>query len=240
MDEGAELLNHYLDLMKEFATEEVRAIPNGVYSIKTGMADGVYIMLKMPEEASGEVFWRFYPLGNVSQPVTSPNDVLSIVEANREEQRADIPPNENPFRHLGAPLKAAVDQIGQAYIDAMSSVTPDAFTRRVRLFLNRDDLLAANPDLFQFFSDWINTPLPSDTVRRVGMRDPVRILNRLAPTRAELGQVVQALTALRTAIQLEGLDRPLRRPDTRQPSVEDLELVAWELVIGPEGLPSKV
>ena len=237
LDEGAVLLNRYLDMMKDFATEDVRDIPNGVYSVKTGMANGVYIMLKMPEEASGEVFWRFYPLGNVSQPVTSPNEVLSIVESNRDEQRLEMPPDEHPFRHLEEPLRAAVNQIGQAYLDAVSSVTSDNFTRRVRQFLNRDDLLAANPGLFQFFSDWIDMPLPSDTVRRVGMRDPVRILNRLAPTRAELSQIVQALTALRSAIQSEGLDRPLQRPDTRQPSVEDLELVAWELVVGPEGLP---
>ena len=237
LDEGAELLNRYLDMMKDFATEDIREIPDGVYSVKSGMANGVYIMLKMPEEASGEVFWRFYPLGNVSQPVTSPNDVLSIVEANRDEQRLVMPPDENPFRHLEEPLRAAVNQIGQAYLDAVSSVTADTFTRRVRQFLNRDDLLAANPGLFQFFSDWIDMPLPSDTVRRAGMRDPVRILNRLAPTQAELGQVVEALSTLRTAIQIEGLDRPLQRPDTRQPSVEDLGLVAWELVVGPDGLP---
>ena len=42
---------------------------------------------------------------------------------------------------------------------------------------------------------------------------------------------------LKNAIQAEGLDRPLHRPDTKQPSVEDLELVAWEIVVGPEGLP---
>ena len=40
LDEGAELLNRYLDMMKEFATEDVR----GVYSVKKGMANGVYVM----------------------------------------------------------------------------------------------------------------------------------------------------------------------------------------------------
>ena len=181
LDEGAELLNRYLEMMKDFATEDVREIPNGVYSVKKGRSSGVYVMLKMPEEASGEVFWRFYPLGNVAQPITSPNDVLSIVEAKREEQRLVIPPDENPFTYLGEPLRAAVSQIGQAYLDAVSSVTSDNFTRRVRQFLNRDDLLASNLGLFQFFSNWVDMPLPSDAVRRVGMRDPVRVLNRLAP-----------------------------------------------------------
>ena len=237
LDEGAELLNRYLDLMKDFATEDIRDIPNGVYSVKKGMAEGVYIMLKMPEEASGEVFWRFYPLGNLSQPMTSPNDVLSIVESNREELRLELAPDENPFSYLGEPLKAAVSQIGQAYLDAIASVTSDTFTRRVRQFLNRDDLLESNADLFQFFSNWVDMSLPSDAVRRASMRDPVRVLNRLAPTQVELGLLVPALTALREAIQAEGLDRPIQRPNTKQPSIEDLELVAWELVVGPDGLP---
>ena len=237
LDEGAELLNRYLDLMKDFATEDIRDIPNGVYSVKKGMAEGVYIMLKMPEEASGEVFWRFYPLGNLSQPMTSPNDVLSIVESNREELRLELVPDENPFSYLGEPLKAAVSQIGQAYLDAIASVTSDTFTRRVRQFLNRDDLLESNADLFQFFSNWVDMSLPSDAVRRASMRDPVRVLNRLAPTQVELGLLVPALTALREAIQAEGLDRPIQRPNTKQPSIEDLELVAWELVVGPDGLP---
>ena len=240
LDEGAELLNRYLDMMKEFATEDVRDIPNGVYSVKKGMANGVYVMLKMPEEASGEVFWRFYPLGNVAQPTTSPNDVLSIVEADKDELRFDIPADENPFRRLKEPLKAAVDQIGQAYLDAISAVTSDSFTRRIRQFLNRDDLLQSQPDLFSFFNDWVEMPLPSDATRRVGMRDPVRVMNQLAPTRAELGQMVQGLTALREAVRAEGLDRPIARPETRKPSVEDLELVAWELVVGPDGPTRKL
>jgi hypothetical protein len=237
LDEGAELLNRYLDMMKEFATEDIEAIPNGVYSVKKGIATGVYVMLKMPEDMSGEVFWRFYPLGNVAQPVTSPNDVLPIIEAKRDDHRMDIPTDENPFKFLGEPLQAAVNQIGQAYLDAMSAVTPDSFTKRIRQFLNRDDLLESDPELWKFFNDWANMPLPSDTVRRSGMQDPVRVVNRLAPTRATLAEIRSALSSLEAAIKHEGLDRPLARPNTKQPSVEDLELVAWELVIGPEGLP---
>ena len=239
LNEGSELLNRYLDLMRESATEDVRDIPNGVYSVKKGIASGAYVMLKMPEEASGEVFWRFYPLGNVAQPITSPHDVLSIVEAGRDEPRLVIPPDENPFRYLEEPLKAAVDQIGHAYLDAISTVTSDNFTKRIRQFLNRDDLLQSHPNLFAFFNNWVEMPLPSDAVRRAGMRDPVRVLNRLAPTQAALAEVIPALTALREGIQSEGLDRPLARPDTKQPSVEDLELVTWELVVGPEGLPER-
>ena len=234
LDEGAELLNRYLDLMKEFATEDIRDIPNGVYSVKQGMTTGVYIMLRMPEETSGEVFWRFYPLGNLAQPTTSPNDILSIVEATRDEHRLDLPPDENPFRLLKEPLKAAVDQIGQAYLDAISAVTTDTFTRRIRQFLGRDDLLQFQPDLFSFFNDWVEMPLPKDATQRLAMRDPVRVMNQLKPAVAELDQVAHALIALREAILAEGLDRPIARPETRKPSVEDLELVAWELVVGQD------
>ena len=237
LDQGAELLNKYLDLMKEFATEDIENIPNGIYSVKRGSSSGVYVMLKMPEEASGEVFWRFYATGDVSQPIASPMEVLSWIESDRNENRMDIPVDENPFRFLEIPLRAAVDQIGQAYLDAMSAVTSDSFTRRLRQFLNRDDLLQSAPDLFGFFSDWVDMQLPLDATRRMSMRDPVRIVNQLPPTRASLDQIVPALTMLKAAIQGEGLDRPLHRPDTKQPSVEDLELVAWELVVGPEGLP---
>ena len=236
LDQGAELLNKYLDLMKEFATEDIENIPNGIYSVKRGSSSGVYVMLKMPEEASGEVFWRFYATGDVSQPIASPMEVLSWIESDRNENRMDIPVDENPFRFLETPLRAAVDQIGQAYLDAMSAVTSDSFTRRLRQFLNRDDLLQSAPDLFGFFSDWVDMQLPLDATRRMSMRDPVRIVNQLPPTRASLDQIVPALTMLKAAIQGEGLDRPLHRPDTKQPSVEDLELVAWELVVGPEGL----
>lgn len=239
LDEGAELLNRYLELMKESATEDVRDIPDGVYSVKEGDASGVYIMLKMPEEASGEVFWRFYPFGDLSLPISSPNEVLDIVNARRDESRMQLSSDENPFSHLEEPLRAAVTQIGRAYLDTVASISSDAFTRKVRMFLNRDDLLESEPELFRFFSDWVDSPIPSDAVRRMSMRDPVRVLYRLAPTQAQLDLVAEALNSLREAIHTEGLDRPLPRPNTKQPSVEDLELVAWELVVGPEGLDSQ-
>ena len=70
-------------------------------------------------------------------------------------------------------------------------------------------------------------------------RPPVRVMNQLAPTRAEIGQVIQAPTELREAVRAEGLDRPIARPETRKPSVEDLELLAWELVVGPDGLSAE-
>ena len=236
LDEGSELLNRYLDLMKEFATEDIVEIPNGVYSIKSGPSTGVYVMLRMPEEASGEVYWRYYPMADIAHPKTLPNEVLPVIEAHKEEERLQIPEDQNPFEFLDVPLRAAVNQIGEAYLEAMSNVSSDNFTRKIKQLLMRDDVLATQSDLFQFYNDWVNMPLPMDAVRRVGMRDAVRIINQLTPRRAELSHIVDALIGLQQAIQSEGLDRPLQRPEAKQPSVEDLELVAWELVVGPEGV----
>ena len=53
--------------MKEFATEDIENIPNGIYSVKRGSSDGVYVMLKMPEEASAKCF------GGSIQRVMSPS-----------------------------------------------------------------------------------------------------------------------------------------------------------------------
>jgi hypothetical protein len=36
------------------------------------------------------------------------------------------------------------------------------------------------------------------------------------------------------ALEAEGLDRPIVRPPSHVPSVRDLELVCWELIITPD------
>ena len=231
LDEGSELLNKYLDLMREFATEDIREIPDGVYSVKQGSQNGVYVMLKMPEDMSGEVFWRFYPIDNIAQPITSPHSVLDIIDAHRDEERFVLERSVNPFTFLKDPLEAAVNQIGQAYLDAVASVSPDTLTTKISRLLQRDDLLAAEPDIFQFFDRWIQLSLPADTIRRLAMQDPVRVVNQLHIRRSSLDDVSRALSTLRSAIEAEGLDRGLVRPDTKQPSVADLELIAWELVV---------
>ena len=134
----------------------------------------------------------------MAQPITSPNDVLSIVEAGKDEQRFDISADENPFRHLNEPLK------GRRGPDRPSLLGHHLGSNI--LIASRDasgsssivtTYLQSQPDLFSFFNKWVEMPLPSDATRRVGMQDPVRVMNQLAPTRAELGQVVLGLTALR-------------------------------------------
>ncbi|MBA3416065.1 MAG: hypothetical protein H0U10_12655, partial [Chloroflexia bacterium] len=57
---------------------------------------------------------------------------------------------------------------------------------------------------------------------------------RLLPAGAPVGEVVGRLGDLWAGIQAEGLDRPLVRPASREPSIRDLELVCWELVVTPE------
>ena len=232
LDAGLEVLNRYLEIMRETATEEVEDIPDGVYSIKEGPEPGVYLMLRMPQEASGEVFWRFYPLGDTAHPVTSPNEVLEVIAAAGEDLRFQPAEDINPFSHLRSPLEATVSQIGEEYTSAMAAVAPDAFTTRLKRLLQRDDLLEADTDLWKELNTWATEPHPSDTLRRRSMTDPVRIVNRLSAD-SNLDEILSGLRNLWTSIEGEGLDRPLPRPETRVPSVRDLELVAWELVIGP-------
>ena len=43
----------------------------------------------------------------------------------------------------------------------------------------------------------------------------------------------------RAALEAKGLDRPLPRPDERQPSERDLQLVCWELIIPKDGKSTK-
>jgi len=234
MDEGLEILNQYLEIMKHYATEDVEQIPDGVYSIKRGPESGIYIMLQMPEELSGEIYWRFYPLGDLTRPITSPNEVLKLIQTNQEEMRLELAEDINPFSFLHKPLEASVNQIGEAYLQAVASHTPDKFVTKVRRVLQRDDILEADDELWKWFDSWTQQTLPSDALRRRSMADPVRTINRLK-SNSDTATTTEALRKLREAIEAEGLDRPLERPYSVQPSAKDLKLVAWELVVGPDG-----
>lgn len=235
MDEGLEILNQYLEIMKQYATEDVEQIPDGVYSIKQGSESGVYIMLQMPEELSGEVYWRFYSLGDITRPVTSPNEVLHLIQTKPDEMRLEVTEDVNPFHYLREPLEASVNQIGDSYLQAVASHTPDKFVTKVRHILQRDDILEADGELWKWFDNWTGQNLPTDALRRRSMTDPVRTVNRMKLD-SDTEQMLDALRKLRAAIEGEGLDRPLERPYSVQPSVKDMKLVAWELVIGPNGL----
>jgi hypothetical protein len=84
LDEAFAELNTYVQMVKEIGTEEIRDVPDGVYSVRVGPRAGVFVMLRMPEEASGEVYWRFYPLDD-RQPIVAPSRVIGLIEATRGE-----------------------------------------------------------------------------------------------------------------------------------------------------------
>ena len=239
LDAGLDVLNQYLDLMRSIATKDVEDIPDGVYSVVKGPRSGVFVMLRMPEELTGEVFWRFYPLDDLARPESSPLTILEKIQADRDTPRYGLPDSVNPFAFLNPPLQAAVDQIGAAYVEAAAAQAPSQFTAKLKSILQRDDLLQADSDLWERLHGWANLPHPSDALRRPRLRDPVRALRQMR-INAPLDDLLPQLRGLDAAVRAEGLDRPLARPDSRQPSVRDLELVAWALVVGPEGLPEDV
>jgi len=67
------------------------------------------------------------------------------------------------------------------------------------------------------------------------MTYPVPTINRLK-SNSDTATTTKAIRKLREAVETEGLDRPLERPYSVQPSAKDLKLVVWKLVVGPDGL----
>lgn len=222
-------LQRYVSLVKDLGTEEVREVPDGVYSIRLGTRAGVFIMLRMPEELSGQVYWRFYPLTE-SQARTTASEVLSLIEATREDQRLDLPPDENPFTYLEAPLRAAIDQLGEEYKSQVAERTQDEFTRRLANLLARDDVAEADPELWEKLHVWRNDPPPTDALDRPKVRDWRRLV-RTTAAGEHLSVVLERLRGLWEGLCAEGLDRPFVKPPGHTPTVRDLELVCWELVL---------
>lgn len=224
-------LNTYVQMVKEIGTEEIRDVPDGVFSVRMGKEAGIFVMLRMPEEASGQVYWRFYPFAD-RQPLTLPSQVIKLIEATRDVERQQLP-DANPFRYLQQPLSAAVEQLGEEYKRQIGEQTQDDFTKRLAHLLNRDDLLEAVPDLWDRLDRWRKNPPPTETLARSRVADAVRAV-RLTKTDAPLKDVLMRLETLMLGLEAEGLDRPIQRPPSHEPSVRDLELVCWELVVTPE------
>ncbi|MEX1103592.1 MAG: hypothetical protein WED87_05055, partial [Dehalococcoidia bacterium] len=223
-------LQRYIDLVKSLGTEQVRDVPDGVYSVRVGRQSGVFIMLRMPEELSGQVYWRFYPL-NETQALTNATQVLGMIEAETDEPpRLELPAHENPFQHLLGPLRAAIDQLAEEYKTQVAEKSVDEFTKRLNGFLGRDDVMEAEPELWQHLYQWRQDPPPPDTLDRPKVRNARRAI-RTMRSGEELGIVLAALRELWDGLCAEGLDRPLRRPTSRPPSEQDLQLVCWELVV---------
>jgi Helicase conserved C-terminal domain/PLD-like domain/SNF2-related domain len=229
MEDAFSELNKYVQLVKELGLEDVQDIPDGVFSIRIGQSPGVFIMLRMPETAGGQVYWRFYPLGE-NNSITAPSEVIKIIESARDEHRSDLGDDQNPFTFLQAPLGAAIDQLGEEYKQQIAERTQDPFTKKLAALLARDDLMQADATLWNNFHNWRQEAPPTEALNRAKVKDVVRVIRNMAAG-TELGLVLERLRGLWDGLCAEGLDRPFPKPEGRPPSVRDLELVCWELVV---------
>jgi len=183
---------------------------------------------------SGQVFWRFYPLSE-AHPLTSPSDVVGLLECEREETRATLPGEINPFAYLGTPLRSAVLQVGAEYVAQVAALSPDKVATQLRRLLARDDLLEADAGLCTKLNGWCDQYHPIDTTQRGAVSDAVRKI-RLLKQGTPVEELLASLREFWVAVEEAGLDRPLPRPETREPSERELELVCWELVLTREQL----
>ncbi len=222
-------LNRYVQMVKDIGTEGAKEVPDGVYSIRIGTRPGVFIMLRMPESLSGQVYWRFFPLSE-NQALETAGEVIKVIECKDEEKRADLPEDHNPFAYLEPKLRAAIDQLGEEYKRQLGERTVDGFTKKLAALLERDDVMEADGDLWERLQSWRREAPPTDALNRPRVRDAVRVI-RQGAVGAELPLVLERLRALWDGLCAEGLDRPFKKPEGRAPSVRDLQLVCWELVL---------
>ncbi|KPL19908.1 MAG: hypothetical protein AMJ92_00025 [candidate division Zixibacteria bacterium SM23_81] len=230
-DDALDQLRVYIDMVRELGTEEVRQVPDGIYSVKKGKKPGVFLMLKMPEEFGGQVFWRFYA-ADKSPVIGSAVEIVQHIAANRDILRAEIPEGRNPFEQLIEPLKKAIPELSQEYRRTRSAQDPGKLVRRVRQWLQVSEVEEAIPELAEKFHKWCGQHHPDDLLRREdSVQDAYRALNVVPDN----DMAIQALKDLWVALETKGLDRPLPRPDSREPSEKDLQLICWEWVIPESG-----
>ena len=161
--------------------------------------------------------------------------MIKLIESNRDDERQDLPDDQNPFKFLQGPLRAAIDQLGEEYKQQMVERTQDEFTKKLSRLLARDDVMQADADLWAKLHQWRQDPPPTDALTRPKVIDPVRAIRQMAMG-APLDVVIPQLQGLWDGLTAEGLDRPFPKPEGRQPTIRDLELVCWELVVTKAGL----
>ena len=182
LDAAFDELNAYVQLVKDIGTEDIRDIPDGIYSIRVGKEAGVFVLLRMPEEASGEVYWRFYPFRS-REPRTVPSQVIPLIEATREDARAELVRDENPFVFLERPLRAAVEQLGEEYRRQINEQTQDDFLKRLAQFLGRDDVMDADFETWSALHTWRQQAPPTSMLQRSRVVDAVRTVRQLKARR---------------------------------------------------------
>jgi hypothetical protein len=146
--------------------------------------------------------------------------------------RADIPEGQNPFAQLVEPLKKAVVELGQEYRRTRSAQDPGELVRLVRQRLLDPEIEEENSELFLKFSRWCGEPHPDDLLKR---EDTVQNAYRALRVGNSTTTILKALKDLWSALEGKGLDRPLPRPETREPSERDLQLICWEWVLPESG-----
>jgi hypothetical protein len=209
-------------------TADVRSLPDGIHSIREDDEPGVFVQLKMPEELGGEVFWRFYR-ADASPAITSAIEAAARIACDPEDERAELGAEDNPFQYLVEPLKAAIAELGQEYQRRVSAQDPGELVRLVRSKMQDPNVQERLGDLADTLFDWCDQPHPADLLKR---EDSVQEAYRaLKSTSADSKLVAEALERLWIELEAKGLDRPLLRPATRQPSERDLQLMCWELVL---------
>jgi len=230
-DDALDEIKDYINLVRDLGTEEVLAIPDGVYSIKEGSPPGVFIMLRMPDDLGGQVFWRFYE--HDAATAKSAAEVAQHISCGRAAERVSLPEDANPFKFLKDPLERAVSELGQEYKQRIASQEPSELVRIVRRHMQSDDVLEAIPELTERFAKWCAEPHPDDLLRR---DDAVQEAYRGLKVAAATDDVVRLLKELWEALEAKGLDRGLPRPGSQEPSERDLQLVCWELVVDKKTL----
>ena len=188
-------------------------------------------MLKMPDEFGGEVFWRFYPADG-SQAITSAVEAAVRIAAEKDELRAEINSEESPFDQLIAPLRQAIAELAQQYKRLISAQDPGLLVRLVRNKLQNLKVEEAVPELTEKLRTWCGQPHPDDLLRR---EDNVQEAYKTLKVATTVEAIVETLENLWDALVKKGLDRPLPRPEAREPSERDLQLICWEWVIPESG-----
>jgi superfamily II DNA or RNA helicase len=230
LDDALDEIQFYIDLVKQMGTEEAQTIPDGIYSIREGEEPGVFIMLKMPEEHGGQVFWRFYPFKD-TQTITSAIEVAKRIVTDPDALRAALPDDSNPFTFLIDPLQKAIGEIGAEYKRSRSKHDPGELVRLVRTKCNNDDIEEAATELVDELLLWCKKHHPADLLKR---EDAIQESYRTLKSAVAVDEVASALKGLWESLQAKGLDRGLPRPSQTEPTEKDLQLICWELVI-PEG-----
>lgn len=126
-----------------------------------------------------------------------------------------------------------MERPGKANRQQVAEQTDDDVARGLARFLYREDVSDPDPDLWEALDASHCEAPPTDRLQRSRMAEAARAV-RLLPLGSPAEAVIEHLQTLWEGLQAEGLDRSVVRPESRAPSITDLELVCWELVVTPE------